>query len=140
MGALRTISADEAGSAVGVRVREAIGNPVRLLGLVVFLLVVVFALPAWLDSYWMQVITSVVIYSVVTLGLGLLIGRVGMVSLCQFVLLALGRVGGPAAQLRHRPALPRAGAAGRAHHRRRSAPSSACPRCACPASTSPSSP
>ncbi len=90
MGALRTISADEAGSAVGVRVREALGNPVRLVALVVFLLVVVFALPAWLDSYWMQVITSVVIYSIATLGLGLLIGRVGMVSLCQFVLLALG--------------------------------------------------
>ena len=30
------------------------------------------------------------IYSIVTLGLGLLIGRVGMVSLCQFVLLAVG--------------------------------------------------
>ena len=34
--------------------------------------------------------TSVVIYSIVTLGLGLLIGRVGMVSLCQFVLMAVG--------------------------------------------------
>ena len=34
--------------------------------------------------------TSVVIYSIVTLGLGLLIGRVGMVSLCQFALLAVG--------------------------------------------------
>ena len=30
------------------------------------------------------------IYSIVTLGLGLLIGRVGLVSLCQFVLLAIG--------------------------------------------------
>ena len=34
--------------------------------------------------------TAVVIYSIVTLGLGLLIGRVGMVSLCQFVLMAVG--------------------------------------------------
>ena len=31
-----------------------------------------------------------VIYSIVTLGLGLLIGRAGMVSLCQFLLLAVG--------------------------------------------------
>ena len=35
----------------------------------------------------------VVIYSLVTLGLGLLIGRVGLVSLCQFVLLVGRRVG-----------------------------------------------
>ena len=49
-----------------------------------------FGLPALLDSYWLQIMTSVVIYSIVTLGLGLLIGRVGMVSLCQFVLVAIG--------------------------------------------------
>ena len=49
-----------------------------------------FALPALLDSYWLQVMTGVVIYSIVTLGLGVLIGRVGMVSLCQFVLLGIG--------------------------------------------------
>jgi ABC-type branched-subunit amino acid transport system permease subunit len=30
------------------------------------------------------------IYSILTLGLGLLIGRAGMVSLCQFLLLAIG--------------------------------------------------
>ena len=41
-------------------------------------------------SYWITVFTSVVIYSLVTLGLGLLIGRVGLVSLCQFVLLSVG--------------------------------------------------
>ena len=48
------------------------------------------AKPALLDSYWMQVVTGVVIYSIMTLGLGLLIGRVGLVSLCQFVLAAVG--------------------------------------------------
>ena len=51
--------------------------------------------------------TAVVIYSIVTLGLGLLIGRVGMVSLCQFVLLAVGAWVALRAQLRHRPAVPR---------------------------------
>ena len=49
-----------------------------------------FGLPALIDSYWLQVLTGVVIYSIVTLGLGILIGRVGLVSLCQFVLLAIG--------------------------------------------------
>jgi len=51
---------------------------------------VVFGLPAVLDSFWLQIVTSVVIYSIVTLGLGLLIGRAGMVSLCQFLQLAMG--------------------------------------------------
>ena len=47
-------------------------------------------LPLLADSYWLLVWTGVVIYSVITLGLNLLIGRVGMVSLCQFVLAAVG--------------------------------------------------
>ena len=38
----------------------------------------------------MLVWTGAVIYSIVTLGLNVLIGRVGMVSLCQFVLAAVG--------------------------------------------------
>jgi branched-chain amino acid transport system permease protein len=53
-------------------------------------LIVLIALPGMLNSYWLLVMTGVVIYSIVTLGLGLLIGRVGMVSLCQVVLAALG--------------------------------------------------
>jgi branched-chain amino acid transport system permease protein len=51
---------------------------------------VVFGLPAILDGRWLQVMTSVAIYSIVTLGLGLLIGRAGMVSLSQFLQLAMG--------------------------------------------------
>jgi len=51
---------------------------------------VVFLVPQVLDSYWVLVITGAVIYSIVALGLGLLIGRVGMVSLCQYVLAAVG--------------------------------------------------
>ena len=52
--------------------------------------VVVLVVPLLLDSYWMLVMTGAVIYSIVTLGLNVLIGRVGMVSLCQFVLAAVG--------------------------------------------------
>jgi ABC-type branched-subunit amino acid transport system permease subunit len=46
--------------------------------------------PALLSDYWLQIATSVVIYSVVALGAGLLMGRVGLVSLCQVALLAVG--------------------------------------------------
>ncbi len=52
--------------------------------------VAIFVLPALLDNYWLQIMTAVAIYSIVTLGLGLLIGRVGMVSLCQFLMMAVG--------------------------------------------------
>ena len=43
-----------------------------------------------MSAYWIDVATQVAIFSVVALGLGLLIGRVGMVSLGQIAVLALG--------------------------------------------------
>ena len=49
-----------------------------------------FLLPTLTSNYWLQICTQVVVYSVVALGLGLLVGRVGMVSLGQIALLALG--------------------------------------------------
>jgi branched-chain amino acid transport system permease protein len=54
------------------------------------LLVLVIALPPLLSAYWIDVLTAVAIYSVVALGLGLLMGRVGLVSLGQIAVLALG--------------------------------------------------
>ena len=90
MGAVRTSAAGESASALGARPRYSLVSPVRLLVIVGLLAFVLLGLPELLDSFWLQVMTSVVIYSVVTLGLGLLIGRVGMVSLCQFALLAVG--------------------------------------------------
>ena len=51
---------------------------------------VLFALPGMLSLYWIDVSTSVAIYSVVALGLGILIGRTGLVSLGQIAVLALG--------------------------------------------------
>ena len=47
-------------------------------------------LPTLTSNYWLQICTQVVVYSVVALGLALLVGRVGMVSLGQIALLALG--------------------------------------------------
>ena len=57
---------------------------------IVVLLVVLMLLPLVLSNFWIQILTSVAIYSVVTLSLALLMGRVGLVSLCQIALLAVG--------------------------------------------------
>src|SRR5215468_9179708 len=62
----------------------------RPAAVVVLLLLVILALPPLLSTYWIDVLTAVAIYSVVALGLGLLIGRVGLVSLGQIAVLALG--------------------------------------------------
>ena len=53
-----------------------------------------------MSAYWTSVVTQVAIFSVVSLGLGLLIGRVGLVSLGQIAVLALGAWVGRAALLR----------------------------------------
>jgi branched-chain amino acid transport system permease protein len=54
------------------------------------LLFVVFALPSLVSLYYLGYLTLVAIYSIVTLGLGLLVGRIGMVSLGQGAVLAMG--------------------------------------------------
>jgi branched-chain amino acid transport system permease protein len=72
------------------RAREAIASPARLLVIAGLLAFALLVLPAILDRFWLLVMTSVVIYTIVSLGLGLLIGRVGLVSLCQVALLAIG--------------------------------------------------
>ena len=63
---------------------------VRAAVIAVLLALVLFALPLRMTGYWTEVTTQVAIFSVVALGLGLLIGRVGMVSLGQIAVLALG--------------------------------------------------
>src|SRR5919202_1477632 len=56
----------------------------------VLLVLVFFVLPSLTSNYWLQICTQVVVYAVVALGLNVLVGRVGMVSLGQIALLALG--------------------------------------------------
>ena len=63
-------------------------TPRRIITIVVFLLVVLFALPAVLGAFWMKIALEMAAYSMVTLGLGLLVGRVGIYSLCQIPLVA----------------------------------------------------
>jgi branched-chain amino acid transport system permease protein len=63
---------------------------VRALVIAVLLLFVLLALPVLLSTYWIKVLTLVAIYAIVALGLNLLFGRVGLVSLGQIALLAVG--------------------------------------------------
>ena len=51
---------------------------------------VLLALPELLSTYWITVFTAAAIYSVVALGLGILMGRVGLISLGQIAVLGLG--------------------------------------------------
>jgi branched-chain amino acid transport system permease protein len=53
------------------------------------LLLVLIGLPALSSNFWIQVSTLVAVYSIVALGLNLLMGRVGLVSLGQIAVLAL---------------------------------------------------
>jgi branched-chain amino acid transport system permease protein len=56
----------------------------------IVLLAVFLAVPSIFSLYYVDAFTQVTIYAIVTLGLGLLVGRVGMVSLGQGAVLALG--------------------------------------------------
>ena len=69
------------------------------------LLLALFALPPLMNGYYTVTMTQVAIYSIVTLGLGLLVGRVGLYSLGQLAVLIDRRLGRRAAAVRHRPAV-----------------------------------
>src|ERR1700733_4344009 len=58
--------------------------------IVVLLLLELFALPPLMSGYYTDTMTQVAIYSIVTLGLGLLVGRVGLYSLGQLAVLMIG--------------------------------------------------
>jgi branched-chain amino acid transport system permease protein len=62
-------------------------RPAVIVGLLLFVLL---ALPSMVSLYYVNALTQVAIYSIVTLGLGVLVGRVGMVSLGQGAVLAMG--------------------------------------------------
>ncbi|MEA2180665.1 MAG: branched-chain amino acid transport system permease protein [Solirubrobacteraceae bacterium] len=66
------------------------GTVLHASGIALFVLLLFFVLPSLTSNYWLQICTQVIVYSVVALGLAILVGRVGMVSLGQIALLALG--------------------------------------------------
>jgi branched-chain amino acid transport system permease protein len=65
-----------------VRIRAAV-----IAALVLFAL---FGIPQLFSLYYVDTMTEVAIYSIVALGLGVLVGRVGLVSLGQVAVLAIG--------------------------------------------------
>jgi branched-chain amino acid transport system permease protein len=102
MSAVRTAEQTHAVNDPSPRLRITPKRMRQIAWVVVFILFALFGLPfllqkGWVPlpshsatSYWIGIFTYVVIYSLLTLGLGLLIGRVGLVSLCQFMLLLVG--------------------------------------------------
>jgi branched-chain amino acid transport system permease protein len=65
-------------------------TPARVVTAVAFVVAALVLLPAILSAFWMQIAFQWALYSAVALGLGLLVGRTGMFSLCQIPLLAAG--------------------------------------------------
>jgi branched-chain amino acid transport system permease protein len=63
---------------------------IRAVVIAVLLLLALFALPPIMSGYYTDTMIQVAIYSIVTLGLGLLVGRVGMYSLGQLAVLTIG--------------------------------------------------
>ena len=83
--------------ATGVAGRVPGGRPtleprtfVRPVVIAALLLFVLLAFPSIFSLYYVDAWTQVAIFAIVTLGLGLLVGRVGMVSLGQGAVLAMG--------------------------------------------------
>jgi branched-chain amino acid transport system permease protein len=62
----------------------------RVITLSILLAAALFAVPALLSSFWLQIAMTTVVYSAVALGLNVLVGRAGMVSLAQIPVVAAG--------------------------------------------------
>ena len=87
--------ADTAVAAPSARQRSPLRRPgrgilTRAAVIAVLLLFVLLALPQLMSLYYVDTMTQVAIYTMVALGLGVLVGRVGMVSLGQVAVLAIG--------------------------------------------------
>ena len=78
------------GASFGAPGRLQRSDAINLVVITAGVLFVVLELPSLLSLYWIDTATSAVIYIIVALGLGLLVGRVGMISLGQGAVLALG--------------------------------------------------
>ena len=82
-------STDATGSPQPVRRRDVrqLRQPVTV---VVVLLFALIGVPQLMSTYYVSAMTQATIYSIVALGLGLLVGRVGLVSLGQAAVLTIG--------------------------------------------------
>jgi branched-chain amino acid transport system permease protein len=84
-GAPRKAQAERARKAAGLE-RPTIARILIIAGVLLFVLL---ALPPLLSAYWINKSTGVAVYAIVALGLNLLFGRVGLVSLGQIALLGV---------------------------------------------------
>ncbi len=92
-GAARDPGTRDDGASPGTRSARTRLTPAALIRpaiIAVLLLFVLLAMPSLVSLYYLDALTQVAIYSVVALGLGVLVGRVGMVSLGQGAVLAMG--------------------------------------------------
>jgi branched-chain amino acid transport system permease protein len=86
---------DTTDAAAGARQRSSLRRPSagtarRAAIIAALLLFAFFALPQLLSLYYVDTMTQVAVYAMVALGLGVLVGRVGLVSLGQIAVLAIG--------------------------------------------------
>jgi branched-chain amino acid transport system permease protein len=70
--------------------RPSNGTLTRLVVAIAILAFVLFALPPLISGYYIDAMTQVAVYAMVALGLGVLVGRVGLYSLGQVAVLAIG--------------------------------------------------
>ena len=75
---------------VRVRPRRAWPGAVGVVGVVALLLVVGFVVPALFSVFWVRSFTTSAIYAIACAGVGLLYGRLGLVSLGQIALVGVG--------------------------------------------------
>jgi branched-chain amino acid transport system permease protein len=63
---------------------------VRIVVGTVAILLIAFVVPEIVSSYWLRILTSVVIIGLATLSVGVIYAQLGMVSLCQYALIGVG--------------------------------------------------
>jgi branched-chain amino acid transport system permease protein len=83
------VAAPPAGQRSPLR-RPGRGTLTRAVVIAALLLFVLLALPQLMSLYYVDTMTQVAIYAMVALALGVLVGRVGLVSLGQVAVLAIG--------------------------------------------------
>jgi len=83
----RTASAGQPGSLLR---RPSPPTLIRTVVIVVLVLFTLLALPQLLSLYYVDYMTQVAVYAMVALGLGVLVGRVGLMSLGQVAVLSVG--------------------------------------------------
>ena len=82
----------ETGASLDTRLSSIItaATPGRIITFVGFVLVALFVVPAVFGSFWTKIMLEMAAYAMVTLGLNLIVGRVGIYSLCHIPLVAAG--------------------------------------------------